>query len=121
MKNILFLLLLTPALALANPFLGSCKTQYNEAYSLMIARQGGVPLPKMMEAVESIKVEDYSIAFGSELMLFYEAQEELVRLIERLYAIPDVSFSPEATHTVATDFANRQYLRCMRAKRTDGG
>lgn len=117
MKNILFLLLLTPALALANPFLGSCKSQYDEAYSLMIARQGGVPLPKMMEAVEPIKVEDYNIMFDSELTLFYEALEESTRLIERLYSVPDVSFSPEVTRTVAIEFANRQYLRCMKAKR----
>ncbi len=116
MKNILFLLLLTPALAFANPFLGSCKTQYDGAYNLMIARQGGVPLPKMMEVAESIKMEDYSIMTGSELTLFYEAKEESIRLIERLYTVPDVSFSPEVTHTVAVEFANRQYLRCMRAK-----
>lgn len=117
MKNILLLLLLTPALAFANPFLGSCKSQYDEAYSLMIARQGGVPLPKMMEAVESIKMEDYNIAFDSQLTLFYEAKEESIRLIERIYSVPDVSFSPEVTHTVAVEFANQQYLRCMRAKK----
>lgn len=121
MKNILLLLLLTPALAIANPFLGSCKSQYEESYNLMMARQGGVPLPKMMEAVESIKMEDYNIWRGSQLMEFYEAQEELTRLVERLYRYPVVSFSPTAAHTVATEFANQQYLRCMRAKRMDGG
>lgn len=117
MKPLFFLLFFIPSLALANPYMGSCKSQYEATYKLMMARQSGVPLPDMLQAVESQKPEDFDILTDSELALFYEAKDETIRIVERIYSMPNFGFMKSAAHTMAAEFANHQYLRCTRDKR----
>lgn len=117
MKKLLFALLMVPVVAWANPFMGSCKSQYEATYKLMMARQNGVSLPDMIHAVESQKPEDFDILTDSELTLFYEAKDETIRIVERIYTMPNFGFMKSAAHTMAAEFANHQYLRCTRAKR----
>lgn len=103
--------------AFANPYLGSCETQYDATYKLMMARQSGVPMPTIVHRVESQKPEDYDILTDSELTLFYEAKDETMRIVERVYTVPSFGFMESAAHAMATEVANQQYIRCMRAKR----
>lgn len=117
MKKVLFFFLMLPLVASANPYMGSCKTQYEATYKLMMLRQQGVPMYKLIEEIDNQKPEDYDVLTNSELTLFYEAKDETIRIVERIYTMPNLGFMESAAHTMAAEFANRQYILCTRAKR----
>lgn len=117
MKPILFLLFFIPSLALANPFMGDCKSQYEAVYKLMMARQQGVPMHRMIDWVNKQRPEDYTVRNDTDVTNFWKAKEEIRKIIERAYTIPNFGFMESAAHTMAAEFANNHYLRCTRAKR----
>lgn len=117
MKKLLLALLMLPVVALANPFMGDCKSQYESVYKLMMARQQGVPMHKMIDRVNEQMPEDYTIRNDTDVTNFWKAKEEIRKIIERAYTMPNFGFMESAAHTMAAEFANHQYLRCTRAKR----
>lgn len=117
MKKVLFFFLMLPLVAFANPYMGDCKTQYNDAYNVMMLRQSGTPMFKLIDSIEALPPEENDILTNSELTEFYKAKEESIKIVERAYTMPNFGFMESAAHTMAVEFANHQYLRCTRAKR----
>lgn len=117
MKKLLLALLLLPVVAWANPFMGDCKSQYESVYKIMMARQQGVPMHKMIDLVNKQMPEDYTIRNDTDVTNFWKAKEEIRKIIEKAYTMPNFGFMDSAAHTMAAEFANRHYLKCIRDKR----
>lgn len=116
MKKLL-LLMLFPATAMANPFMVDCKTQYDIAYKIMMLRQSGIPMYELVDAVEAHASDERDITTGAVPLDLLEAKRMVITFTERAYAMPNFGFMESAAHTMAAEFANRQYLRCTRAQR----
>lgn len=117
MKKLL-LLLIFPVTAMANPFLGDCKTRYNDAYKVMMIRQSGVPMYELVDAIEKQEPrEEDQVVTSANVADFLEAKRETIKLIERAYTMPNFGFMDSAAHNMAVEFANQHYLRCTRAQR----
>ncbi|WP_334109083.1 hypothetical protein [Methylobacillus sp.] len=117
MKKLL-LLLIFPVTAMANPFMGDCKSQYNDAYQVMMVRQSGVPMHVFVDVIEKQEPrEEDQVVTSANVADFLEAKRESIKIIERAYTMPNFGFMESAAHTMAVEFANHQYMRCTRANR----
>lgn len=116
MKRLLFLALLG-AQSLAAPSLAAelnCKSIYDGAYKVMMLRQSGVPAHVLLDAFEKEAAKDRQTMRPEQ----YERDHEFsYEAIEAAYSVPNIGFFHDAAHQLAVEFANQQYIKCMRINR----
>lgn len=112
MKRLLLIaLLIAPSLAVAEL---NCKSIYEGAYKLMMMRQSGVPLPVILDAFDKEAAKDRQTMRPEQ----YERDHEFsYEAIEAAYSVPNIGFFHDAAHQLAVEFANQQYIKCMRINR----
>lgn len=116
MKRLLFLALLG-AQSLSAPSLAAglnCKSIYDGAYKVMMLRQSGVPVHVLLDAFEKEADKDRKTKRPEEYELDHHFAYEA---LEAAYDMPHIGFFHDAAHQLAVEFANQQYIKCMRINR----
>lgn len=110
-KLFLALLIFSPSVALAKT---DCVKMYDLAYNVMMVRQSNAPMHQIMIGLEGLEEEDPRLKTTDEGRWF---MAEIRHMVERAYMMPNFGFMESAAHNMAAELANRQYMRCTRAKR----
>lgn len=103
-KKLLIAAIMLPTMAQAD----TCKAVYKGMYDIMSFRQSGIPMHVMMDHADESRKKYPDADQGYKFV---------VEAIELAYTMPYVGFFSDATHQMATEFANHQYRKCIRLRK----